>query len=189
MPDDCLPYCPVNELLFSVCRLIRGGIPGLPGFLPGGITEDPESRASGHFLLPDGCRLIGPLDVTDPEDPSPLCNVYNDQQPSPRHPQCAIYWDIPVAVQLYYDRALAPQEMQAAAAKLALLLTADLRLPGGQRLRAIDRLSAPDVRVRALRDIDCTPVSYNNGLTLIDLTFTALCSAIVPSAPAAAVAA
>lgn len=176
MPAEiCTATAPAAALIARILALLTDGPSGVPGF-PSGVTVTglvSGAAPANHFLLPRGTRLYSGSLPSAPVQPYAV--VWNHQSSQRREKQFCKLWDIPVTVQLAFDRVLTVTDLTEKSEQLELLLFTDY-----ESETAAQRLSVPGShRVRDIYDIDISPHSVgSDAWTIIQVVFTCFISGL-----------
>ena len=171
----CTATAPVTALIDRIIAVLEDGPAGVADFptLPAVVGCTAHVAPANHYLLPVGTKVISgaePQGITPP-----MCVVWNHAKAERRHQHFPKLWDIPITVQIKYDRTLTVADLAEKSEQLELLLFTDY-----DDEDAIERLSLDaSHRVRHLYDIDISPFQVgDDAWTIIQVVFTAYVSGL-----------
>ncbi len=173
----CTSTCPTNALLARIAELLEDGPADVPDFPTSPAVTGFVSGVApaNHFLLPTGSRIYQG-DIPD-QRILPCAVVWNHQRGQPTHENSELFWDIPVTVQIRYDRSRTVADLAVTCELLeTLFLTDYAAVDDYTGETAAQRLSSDTIRVRNLFDRDVSPFTTEDGETIVQLVFTAFCS-------------
>lgn len=175
--ENCTSTCPTAALLARIVALLKDGPSGVPGFpaSPYVVGFVSGVAPANHFLLPLGCRVYSGDIPSSRQLPCAL--VWNHQRGQPTHENSELFWDIPVTIQIRYDRSRSEADLAVTCELLETLFLTDYKASGAYAGEtAAQRLSTSTIRVRNLFDRDASPFVTDDGENIVQLIFTAFCS-------------
>lgn len=175
--ETCTSTCPTAALLARIVELLKDGPEDVPDFpeSPYVVGFSSGVAPANHFLLPQGTRVYSG-DIPACRD-LPCALVWCHQRGQPTHENSELFWDVPVTIQLRFDRSRTVADLEVTCELLeTLFLTDYAAVDDYEGETAAQRLSSDTIRVRNLFDRDVSPFTTEDGENIVQLVFTAFCS-------------
>lgn len=182
MSTVTLLHCPpCAELLASLSRVIRLGVP--PAIPSPAWTDEKAGAPAGHWLLPTGARVYTYEEKEPVKSPCVMLSIPTDA--GQRYASSRAYWDVPIQIDVMFNRVLKISRVDRMAMVLTRLLIEELPTGNPATEKPWDRLTDDYVQVfpHAFRDVKSTPLRQENNHPVIRLTGTVFCGtkALLPA--------